>query len=202
MHNIVFIDDDLAFAGGQLQLINQLKGYSCTQIFRNVEEASLLTFEPDVVFIRLDVSRLDRTAISILLKRFPKALLAVYVTNPDIKVIFTLLEYGFHGIVDSFYFSSHIEDVLCKLINYKAFLSPAIIKQCVDYYSEPAKNLAVLTPRELEVAGYLQEGISYKDIALKCEISLDTVRLHIRNTYRKLNINSKIQLVNCFRRFN
>jgi DNA-binding NarL/FixJ family response regulator len=48
-----------------------------------------------------------------------------------------------------------------------------------------------LSPRELEVLGCLVNGDTYKKIAEHCHISVGTVRSHIMNIYRKLNVNSR-----------
>lgn len=41
----------------------------------------------------------------------------------------------------------------------------------------------------------IEDGLSYKLIAARLHISLDTVRNHIRNVYRKLQVNSKGELL-------
>jgi DNA-binding NarL/FixJ family response regulator len=45
-----------------------------------------------------------------------------------------------------------------------------------------------LTPREGNVLSLLVEGRSYKQIAGDLDVSLDTVRSHIRALYRKLQV--------------
>ncbi|MDO7845920.1 response regulator transcription factor [Hymenobacter sp. M29] len=52
-----------------------------------------------------------------------------------------------------------------------------------------------LTARELEIVRGIEDGLSYKLIAERHYISLDTVRSHIRNVYRKLQVNSKAELM-------
>ena len=52
-----------------------------------------------------------------------------------------------------------------------------------------------LTPRELEIVRGIEDGLSYKLIAERLFISIDTVRNHIRSVYRKLQINSKSELM-------
>jgi DNA-binding NarL/FixJ family response regulator len=47
-----------------------------------------------------------------------------------------------------------------------------------------------LTERELEVLGCLVQGMSYKRTAKQLDISLDTVRSHIRSIYSKLQVHS------------
>ncbi len=52
-----------------------------------------------------------------------------------------------------------------------------------------------LTPREREVLGCLVQGMSYKGTASALEISIDTVRSHIRSVYRKLQVHSVAEAV-------
>ncbi|MNN84308.1 putative transcriptional regulatory protein NarL [compost metagenome] len=52
-----------------------------------------------------------------------------------------------------------------------------------------------LSTREKEVLDLLVEGYSYKMIADKLFISMDTVRSHIKKIYEKLQVNSKSEAV-------
>lgn len=51
-----------------------------------------------------------------------------------------------------------------------------------------------LSRREAQVAELLAEGLAYKEIASKLFISLSTVQTHVKQVYRKTDINSKMQL--------
>jgi len=48
--------------------------------------------------------------------------------------------------------------------------------------------MALLTPRESQVLVLLAEGCTYERAADRLGISLHTVRTHIKNSYRKLNV--------------
>ena len=48
-----------------------------------------------------------------------------------------------------------------------------------------------LSEREVEVLRCLVKGMSYKMIADACIISIDTVRVHIKSIYDKLQVHSK-----------
>ncbi|WP_242985455.1 response regulator transcription factor [Vallitalea okinawensis] len=54
----------------------------------------------------------------------------------------------------------------------------------------------LITKREREVVLLLINGYSYNDIADGLTISISTVKTHVRNIYRKLSINNKIELIN------
>jgi DNA-binding NarL/FixJ family response regulator len=53
----------------------------------------------------------------------------------------------------------------------------------------------VLTERQKEIVTGIVAGKSYKMIATDLFISIDTVRTHIKNIYKALEINSKAELI-------
>jgi DNA-binding NarL/FixJ family response regulator len=77
-----------------------------------------------------------------------------------------------------------------------AFMTPSIARKVVANFQDPSNSLEKLSPREKEIANAILKGFSYKLVALEYGISIDTVRIHIKNIYRKLKINSKAQLFN------
>jgi two-component system nitrate/nitrite response regulator NarL len=50
-----------------------------------------------------------------------------------------------------------------------------------------------LTERELEILGYIAQGMSNKGIAKALDISHDTVKLHVRHILSKLNVSSRVE---------
>lgn len=56
--------------------------------------------------------------------------------------------------------------------------------------------LDILTPREREIACYISEGKSYKEIAELLFISQNTVRNHVNHIYKKLEVKNKVELTN------
>lgn len=54
-------------------------------------------------------------------------------------------------------------------------------------------KIKLLSPRENEVIALLAKGHSYADVAKELQISHETVKKHVNNIYRKLNVNSKVQ---------
>jgi two-component system, NarL family, response regulator LiaR len=57
------------------------------------------------------------------------------------------------------------------------------------------EQVITLTGREVEVLRCLTRGRQYKEIADELGVTIETVRQHIKNIYRKLNVNSRIEAV-------
>lgn len=55
--------------------------------------------------------------------------------------------------------------------------------------------LKTLTVREIEILHLLVDGKSYNEISEELYISLNTVKHHVKNIYRKLHINSRVKLM-------
>ena len=64
----------------------------------------------------------------------------------------------------------------------------------------PGVGPDVLTPREMEVLGYLAEGHSTRDMAATLNITVPTVRNHIEHMLHKLNAHSRLEAVAVCRR--
>lgn len=56
-----------------------------------------------------------------------------------------------------------------------------------------------LTPRELEVARAVADGLAYSEIADKLKIGLETVNSHARAIRKKLSVKNKVQITNWVR---
>ncbi|GAA3941501.1 response regulator transcription factor [Hymenobacter algoricola] len=73
-------------------------------------------------------------------------------------------------------------------------MSPAVARHVMRYF-RPATPQATLTARERQLVEALEQGLSYKLVADRLGISINTVRAHIRTVYDKLQINSKSELL-------
>ena len=58
----------------------------------------------------------------------------------------------------------------------------------------PGESPAVLTARELEIAGLVAQGLSHRQIATRLVISKRTVDAHVEHIYGKLGVSSRVQL--------
>lgn len=53
--------------------------------------------------------------------------------------------------------------------------------------------MELLTEREREVIQFLSTGLTYEKIAAQLEVSHETVKMHLKNIYRKLKVQNKIE---------
>lgn len=74
-------------------------------------------------------------------------------------------------------------------------MSPGIARHVVAHFRPVQAPDEALTTREMQLVRGIEDGLSYKLIADRMGISIETVRSHIRNVYRKLEVSSKGELI-------
>jgi DNA-binding NarL/FixJ family response regulator len=77
-------------------------------------------------------------------------------------------------------------------------MSPEIARRVVAMFrrsAPPRDSPTNLTPREIDVLRLLSGGHSYQSAADGLDVSLDTLRSHVRNIYDKLHVHSKSEAV-------
>jgi len=77
-----------------------------------------------------------------------------------------------------------------------SYMSPSIARKIAQRFMPKAKKKEnALSERQMQIVQALVDGLSYKMIGDKLNISLDTVRDHIKRIYRTLEVNSKAEVI-------
>jgi len=91
-----------------------------------------------------------------------------------------------------------IKEGILSLANGGSPMSPQIATKVIEFF-QPNKDKrpkgSPLSIREREIIVGLVDGLSYKMIADRMNISIETVRFHIKNIYRKLHVNCKAEVI-------
>lgn len=52
-----------------------------------------------------------------------------------------------------------------------------------------------LSETEIKIIELLEKGLSNKSISIKCDISENTVKFHLKNIYKKLDVHNRLEAV-------
>lgn len=90
-----------------------------------------------------------------------------------------------------------IKESIEEVINGGAPMTPHIARKVLNSFNNTIQQekKVTLTPKEKEIAAGLTDGLSYKMIAAANNISIETVRFHIKNIYKKLHVNCKAEVI-------
>lgn len=154
---------------------------------------------PDVLL--MDIQLPGMTGIKgmeIIKSKYPEIDIIMLTVYHDSHKIFDSLKAGASGYLLKHTSLPEIKESIDNLLKGGAPMSPQIARKVITHFNDqaPQKNPdSMLTDREQDIVNGLVDGLSYKLIADRFSISIDTVRAHIRNIYKKLHVNSKAEVI-------
>jgi DNA-binding NarL/FixJ family response regulator len=111
------------------------------------------------------------------------------------KNVLSLGVYGYGNILlSSSYFNSALQSITDGMIwVYPEFITSLI--RGFDKQEKPSDAmLEHLTPRELDTALLVKSGLSNNEISEQLDISVNTVKTHIKKIYEKLSVKNRLSL--------
>lgn len=199
MKNIAIIEDDIELRELLFKYLSHQNEFKCTINVNSIEDFFEILSEenkPDIILsdIGLPGKQGDDSLRSIK-EKLPDAEIVMLTVHDDPEKIFKCLQGGASGYLLKNSPLEEIKKYLSILAEGGSPMSPRIARKVIEYFQPKQKLEKPLTKREYDIVVGLVEGLSYKMIADKYHISIDTVRQHIRNVYRKLNVNSKAEVI-------
>jgi DNA-binding NarL/FixJ family response regulator len=136
-------------------------------------------------------------AIRIIKERFPHVNILMLTVYMDSQKIFDSLCAGASGyLLKTTPFPQLVESIF-MIQRGGAPMSPQIARKVIEYFqaAKGSADHAALTPREQEVVVGLVDGLSYKQIAQRLGVSIETVRSHIKMIYSRLHVHGKAEVI-------
>ena len=200
MKKIIIIEDDIHLACLMQENINSVKNLDCQQIFTNPVEFLNNPEEADIYLLDIIMPEMDGlTAIEKIHKLYPNAIIIMNSIKDDTETIFKALQLGAIGYIDKQSFEINFKEVFESVANGGAYMTPKIARMLISFINKPRQIIEQLTDREKDIVNGIVDGLSYKLIADRHEIAIDTVRMNVKKVYRKLSINSKSELFSIMR---
>jgi DNA-binding NarL/FixJ family response regulator len=163
---------------------------------------------PDVLVV--DIGLPDGSGIDLIreCKAASEETVCLVVTvHGDVQRVFEALSAGAAGYLLKDAPLSELGEAILSAIDGDTPISPRIANALLKHL-QPVKDDTTaesdahnLTRREEEILNYLAYGFTRNEIADKLHISINTVSIHIKNTYRKLDVNSGSRAVFKARKF-
>jgi DNA-binding NarL/FixJ family response regulator len=155
----------------------------------------------DIVLMDLDMPVMNGIeATKAIKKQFPQIKVLVLTTFDDDEKIFDAIVAGASGYLLKEEPSENIYRAILETMDGGAAMSPIIAMKALNLIRTPlipnaSREDFGLTTREIELLEQLKNGLTYEQLAANLYISIGTVRKHIENVYRKLQVNNKVNAV-------
>lgn len=158
--------------------------------------------KPDIVLIDLDMPGLSGIAAIRLIKTImPDLIMLILSTYSDEKHVREAMNAGADGYLLKNIPLEELQNVIHQYISGDTCFSPYLVN--ISLEQNPVVNTVKhddfgLTLREREVFDHLSQGISNKEISNELFISVETVKSHIKNIYKKLDVKNRVEAVKIY----
>jgi len=200
MIRVLTYDDSAATRTSIVALIGLSEGFVSVGTFADAlhVETQLDELKPDVVLMDINMPGMNGIDATRLIKSLnPNTKVLIQTAFDNDEHVFGSLKAGAEGYLLKSASPDKILKGIEDVYNGGAIMTPSIALRVMRFFQPIAKpsNPYNLTNREKTVLELLSDGLSYKMIAAKMEISYFTVNAHIRKIYEKLHVNSSAEAV-------
>lgn len=198
--SICLVEDDPALREALADLIQSESNYYLLSSFPDAESAlaEIPDLAPDAVVMDIQLPGISGIACAAqLIEKLPEILIMMVTVYDNNDRIFEALAAGATGYLLKRDAPEKLISALDELLEGGSPMSPVIARKVVQKFQTPVKkcNDLNLTPREKQILEKLVQGSLYKEIAWDLEIGVETVRTHLRNVYKKLQVRTRTEAV-------
>lgn len=203
MINVAIVEDNNVIREGLAALINGTPGFTCTGAYSNCEVFlnKLNSLTVDVVLMDIGLPGMSGIeGVKKAIGKIPELNILMLTVYEDSDKVFDALCAGACGYLVKKTPPIKLLEAIKDVYEGGSPMSSNVARQVITAFKE-VKNISAkdfdyeLSQREKEVLSLLADGYNYQEIANSLFISVDTVRHHIRNIYKKLHVHSQSEAV-------
>lgn len=199
MIRLALIEDDVLVRNNLAAFLSEQEDLKCIISSGSIPdffESAKKIDELDIVLTDIGLPGMTGIdAIPLIKKKFPEASIVIISVYTDSDRIFKALCAGAVGYLQKDTPPGEILDCINIISKGGSAMSPTIARKVVEYFAPKRTYNEPLTAKEQQVVAAMVDGLSYKMIASRLGVTLETVRQHIKNIYRKLHVNSKGEVI-------
>jgi DNA-binding NarL/FixJ family response regulator len=199
---VSIVEDQEPLRNTLARVLNRAEGFKCISHFGTAEEAikEIPKNPPEVVLMDINLPGINGVeCVRQLKEKLPKLLLMMLTVYEDTENIFNALAAGASGYMLKRTPRAELLEAIKEVQRGGSPMTTHIARLVVQSFQKPvqAPDPAIenLSPREQEVLDCLAQGLIYKEIADKLNISYETVHTYIRRIYEKLQVRTRTEAV-------
>ena len=196
--NLILIEDEVNIQLALSQYLLAQPEFDNIVIYGSAEEFEKANqiYQPNIIVLDINLPiKSGIELIPIIKNKFPEVSILMLSVNNDNESVFLSLQAGADGYLGKESSLDKIKEAIIDLKNGGSPITPVIARKVFDFFNSQNSVIEDLNEREKQVVKGIVNGLSYKLIAIEYHVSIDTVRKYIKSVYRKLQINSKGELI-------
>ena len=160
----------------------------CSTVLEDMKQ-----LQPSLVLMDIEMPNVNGIeGVRLIKKHYPQIKVVMQTVFEDEEKIFAALQAGAEGYILKNAPAEKIIQSIIEVNNGGAFMTPSVALRVMKYFNNTPEtnNEMNLTTKEKEVLKNLTDGLSYKMVADRMNISYFTVNTHIKKIYEKLQVHS------------
>lgn len=200
---LAIIEDDEELREQLVRFLKQKEDFIILFAGSSVESYLYHAFHkvsPDIILLDITLPGISGCeGVKLLKSRFPETEIIMYTIHDEEDIVFESICNGAAGYIVKNTPLTEIAGILRQTAAGGSFMTPSVARKLLERIQQPTQEKteihSLLTEKEEEIVHALVDGLSYKSIAAAMNISIDTVRTHVKNIYKKLHIHSRSELL-------
>lgn len=162
-----------------------------------LEELSKNDVPIDVILLDIGLPGISGlNAIKLIKDKLPDVSIIMLTVFDDSDRIFAAIQAGALGYLVKNTPLDKIKQSIVDTYNGGTSLSPEVARKVLEFFDKPKNNIeSPLTEKEKQIVACMVDGQSFKMIAANLGNTLDTIKSHAKNIYKKLHVNSKAEVI-------
>jgi DNA-binding NarL/FixJ family response regulator len=198
--SVSIVEDSEKLRSTLSRVLNRAEGFRCVSQYPNAEYAlkELPEVKPDVVLMDINLPGMNGVECVQKLKQIlPKIQVMMLTVYEDTENIFNALAAGANGYMLKRTATRELLEAIQEVHRGGSPMTMHIARKVVQSFQKapPTQMAESLSEREQQVLDLLSQGLMYKEIADKLEISYETVHTYIRRIYEKLQVRTRTEAV-------
>ena len=120
-------------------------------------------------------------------------------SEPNFEQCLFFLRSNVKAYGNTYMHPSHILSAIQSLENNKIWMYPNFIAGMIGLSQKSSEDeleekIEILTQREKEISKLILRGLTNKEIAMELDISPNTIKIHTKHIYEKLNVRDRLSL--------
>ena len=209
MLNLAIVEDDREYRDSFKEYFSKKsEHFQCVFSVESVEKFHKYyndNLEIDIVLLDVKLPGMNGVKAIPSINRLRDELEIIMLTGiEDTDIIFQAITSGASGYLLKNLTFAEVEKELLNTLENGAAISPEIARKIIKHF-QPSKQMSFNSPskekmnaKELQIIQLLVDGRKHSEIATMLGLSINGIKYHVKNIYRKLQVKSKSELIKSF----
>jgi len=200
---VLLVDDHALFRGGVKALLQRHDEFEVLDEtgdgLEGIKRARSL--QPDVVLLDLHMPGISGLeAVKVINEEIPGVRVLMLTVSEDAQDLMEALRAGASGYLLKNIETDALLDAIRRAAEGNSVVSPQMTAKLIQGVREQPKVSSLVverdkfSPRERDILACLAQGESNKEIARALDLAESTVKIHVQNIFKKLNMTSRVQV--------